>query len=184
MADVHFDLSFDGTLAPGAEPLAVRQQLAAIFKLDEPGVARLFTGKPVFIKREVDVATAAKFERVFNQAGAILRITPSDAASQQGASHSAPSPAPTASDPDEPESPPSGPALASSGLAIAPQGGFLEDPTPVKMPDLDTSYLSLVSSPDWSLEDCEPIVATRAVGDLSHLSLVDLDRPNSQDSSD
>ena len=52
------------------------------------------------------------------------------------------------------------------------------------MPDLDTSYLSLVASPDWSLEDCEPIVATSPVGDLSHLSLVDLDRPNSQDSSD
>ena len=110
MADVHFDLSFDGTLAPGAEPLAVRQQLAAIFKLDEPGVARLFTGKPVFIKREVDVATAAKFERVFNQAGAILRITPSDAASQPEATHSAPSPTPTASDPDAPESPPTAPA--------------------------------------------------------------------------
>lgn len=160
MADVRFDLSFDGTLAPDVEPQVVRQQLAAIFKLDEPGVARLFTSKPVFIKREVDVATAAKFERVFQQAGAILTITPSAV-------------------PDAPEP---ARAPAASGLTLAPPGGVFDAPAPVTRPDLDMSYLSLVSSPDWSLEDCEPIVAPRPIGDLSHLSLVDLDpSPNSDD---
>ncbi len=43
------------------------------------------------------------------------------------------------------------------------------------MPDLDTSYLSLVSSPDWSLEDCEQIVAPAPVADISHLSLTEID---------
>ncbi len=80
MPDVHFDLSFNGTLVPDADPIAVRRQLGALFKLDEAGIAQLFIGKPVLVRRAVDVATAAKFERVFHQAGAVLTITPSGTA--------------------------------------------------------------------------------------------------------
>jgi hypothetical protein len=168
MADVDFDLSFDGTLAPTADPLAVRHQLASLFKLDEAGIAQLFTGKPVFIKRAVDVATAAKFERVFAQAGAVLTITPGASGLDATAGPTAPG-SPASSDQATPLSSP------TSGLALAPQTGFIENPGPVKIPDLDTSYLSLVSTPDWSLEDCQPAVTPAPVGDLSHLSLASID---------
>ncbi|AFL74752.1 hypothetical protein [Thiocystis violascens] len=173
MADVQFDLSFDGTLAPDADPSAVRRQLGALFKLDEPGIARLFTGKSVFVRRAVDVATAAKFERVFAQAGAVLIITPCEDSSDREAA------------PDRASAPSAPMSSEPSGLALAPQDGFLENPGPVKMPDLDTSYLSLVSSPDWSLEDCEPAVAPAPAADLSHLSLAAIDpTPDLRDHTD
>ncbi|WP_295404207.1 hypothetical protein [uncultured Thiocystis sp.] len=182
MADVQFDLSFDGTLVPDADPSAVRRQLGALFKLDDAGVARLFTGKPVFVRHAVDVATAAKFERVFAQAGAVLTIAPCEEARVQSEVAEHGDADPNEASPVRAEASPA--PSAPSGLALAPQDGFLEPTGPVKIPDLDTSYLSLVSSPDWSLEDCEPTVAPAPAADLSHLSLAAIDTPDPRDNTD
>ncbi len=171
MADTHFDLSFDGTLVPDADPLVVHQQLGALFRLDDAGVARLFTGRTVLIKRAVDAATAAKFERAFVQAGAVLAITPCtpDEMKESVAGHG---------DTDANRMT----AVADTpSLMLAPQEDFLEPPRIAKMPDLDLSSLSLVSSPDWTLEDCQPTVAPAPVADISHLALVDIDIPKTQD---
>lgn len=185
MADVHFDLSFDGTLAPDADPIAVRRQLGALFKLDEPGIARLFTGKPVLLRRAVDVATAAKFERVFTQAGAVLTITPSEPSGDPDATSGRGDSAPNGSSMESARVASANDASETSGLTLAPQGGFIETPGTVKMPDLDTSYLSLVSSPDWSLEDCEQTVTPAPAADISHLSLAELDiTPDTKDNAD
>lgn len=175
MADVYFDLSFDGTLAPDADPLAARQQLGALFKLDEAGIARLFAGKPVCLRRAVDVATAAKFERVFIHAGAVLTIAPSAPPDDALAAAAAPGAVPAAPPAEQaPSAGASAPSVAF-GLALAPQDGVLEHPAPVTTPPPDTSHLSLVSSPDWSLEDCEPAVKPAFVGNIGHLALVALD---------
>jgi len=94
------------------------------------------------------------------------------------------SPATQASAPEPAATAPSTPET-DSGLALAAQDGFLETPPAVKMPSLDTSHLSLVSGPDWTLEDCEPTVATTPVADVSHLSLVETDPiPDTQRSTD
>lgn len=179
MSDSRFDLCFDGTLQPDADPELVRQHLAVAFKLDAQGLDRLFCGKRVFIRREVDVATAAKLERVFRQAGALLQIIPLDAASPPpGDPGAAPVQRPeTPVEPDPPADP--------SGLSLAPAGGFLETLPAVKMPDLDTSHLSLVSGADWTLADCEPTQTPTRVADTSHLTLVEMDpSPDSRDSLD
>ncbi len=171
MADARFDLNFDGTVAPGADPATVRRQLKSAFKLDEEGLARLFSGKPVFVKRNVDTSVATQFERIFSRAGAILRVVPIQ---ESGATAPAPG-----SDGDGPT------PTAPPGLGLAPLDSFIETPPEVKIVEPDTSHLSLVPGPDWSLEDCEPAADASEMPDTSHLTLAERDtRPDSKESGD
>ncbi|MFD2111781.1 hypothetical protein [Thiorhodococcus fuscus] len=167
MAEQRFDIAFDGRMIPGADPVLARRRLQSLFKLDEAGIARLFSGKPVFIKRDVDAPTANQFEKVFNQLGAILRLIPieaDDEAQDQSFSSS---------------------VETGSQLSLAPQDGFLEEPPTVKMPDLDLSHLSLVQGSDWSLEDCEAPPPATQTPDTSHLSLAEIEPdPATKDSGD
>ncbi|MBK1640597.1 hypothetical protein CKO12_01625 [Chromatium okenii] len=167
MSDMLFDLSFEGTLAADADPAVVRQHLAALFKLDAAGVARLFSGQPVVVKRAVDGATAARFELAFHQAGAVLLLTPTP--TEPAAVAPAPPPAAIVVA-DNPRF-----IAAPDVLEVLPQDGFIEQEAVVKMPALDTSYLSLVTAADWSLADCQLPVAPAPVADFSHLSLAALD---------
>jgi len=168
MAEQRFDIAFDGRMIPGADPVLARKRLQSLFKLDEAGIDRLFSGKPVFIKRDVDAPTANQFEKVFNQLGAILRLIPIEA------------------DDEESQDPvPSSSAETDSQLSLAPQDGFLEEPPTVKMPDLDLSHLSLVQGSDWSLEDCEAPPPAIQTPDTSHLSLTEIEPdPATKDSGD
>lgn len=163
MADERFDLVYKGLIAPGADPERTRRRLTAIFKLTDKGVERLFTGKPVIVKRDVDAATAAQFEKVFAHAGAILTVIPIEAA---GLSESVESQVAS-----ESVEPPQIGAIDTSRLALAPQGGDLEEPPATALPDLDLSYLSLVPGTGWTLEDCQPPPTPIPELDLSHLSL-------------
>jgi hypothetical protein len=170
MADERFDLTYRGTLAPGADPAQVRQRLGAAFRLGEQGIERLFSGRPVLVKRQADAATRDQYERIFAQAGAVLMIMPSEPVSH-------PHEAGRQSEPASVAVPGPGPADSSdrSPLTLAPQDGFLEEPPRFKMPDLDLSYLSLVPGSDWTLDDCEPPATAIPVPDISHLSLVEID---------
>jgi hypothetical protein len=161
MADERFDLSYKGLIAPGADPEHTRRRLTAIFKLTDKGVERLFTGKPVIVKRNVDAATAVQFEKIFAHAGAILTVIPLD---ESGLSEGMGSAA-------EPEPETIEPAVDTPRLSLAPLGGVLEEPPLVGTPALDLSYLSLVPGNDWTLEDCEPPPTPIPEPDLSYLSL-------------
>ena len=164
MSDARFDISFDGTLKPEADPDATREQLRALFKLDPHGVERLFGGKPVLIKRGVDSATAARYKRAFDEIGAVLTVTLLPAVPTAGTRTTDP-PGATADD--------------GRALRLAPMDGFLEAPPEVKMTELDISHLSLVPGPEWTLADCEPDPPEVDPPDTSHLTLVDMDeRPD------
>lgn len=151
MADERFDLSYRGLIAPGADPEQARRRLAALFKLSDAGADRLFTGKPVIVKRDVDAATAAQFRKVFAHAGAVLTVVAA------GVAESA-----EQSPPQTPEGTP---------LTLAPLSGPLEQPPEAPFPALDLSYLSLIPGDDWTLEDCAPPPTPIQQLDLSHLTL-------------
>jgi hypothetical protein len=161
MAEERFDLSYAGDLVPGADPAIVRERLTAAFKLSEQGVERLFTGQPVIVKRSADAATVARFEQVFAQAGAILRIsrieTPSDAGDPEVA----------------PARPAERPLDSAAGLTLATDASFLEEPRTVNISRLDTGSLSLVSGESWSLADCEPPPTPAPLPDIDHLRLAE-----------
>ncbi len=163
MSDQRFDLTYSGLIAPGADPEQTRQRLAAVFKLDAQGVERLFTGRPVTVKRDVDEATATRFKKVFAQAGAVLTI----AALQPAEVADAADPAPAA------EAPQTNGSDAAT-LALAPVG-MLEQPPDAAPPHLDTSSLSVVAGQGWSLEDCEPPPTPIPEPDISYLSLAPAD---------
>lgn len=168
MAESRYDLRFRAILQPGTNADQARARLRELFRLDEAGAARLFSGQPVIVKRAVDAKTAAQYERVFSEAGAVLERL------ELKAPHEAPSPPPSAS-----QAPAAGATtaeplatLAASSLALAPQEGFLEPEREVMISSIDTEHLALVDGTDWSLEDCERPPTPIPEPDISHLSLV------------
>lgn len=70
MAEGDFQVVFRGELTGDLPEEEVRQKLAALFKMPEAKVAGLFAGKPIVVKRNLDEATARKFEAAFRKAGA------------------------------------------------------------------------------------------------------------------
>jgi hypothetical protein len=163
MSDERFDLSYKGLIAPGADPADTRRRLCAVFKLTDQGAERLFTGRPVIVKRDVDADTAARFERVFAQAGATLTITPVAGPGLPKSEH--PAANTQAAEPVQVWT------IGAAQLALVPPGGDLEEPPAGGGRDLDLSYLSLVTGADWTLEDCEPPATPIPEPDISYLSL-------------
>ncbi len=162
MSEDRFDLSFDGTLTPGADPAEVRQRLMAAFKLDEGSVERLFRGHTVIVKRRVDAATARQFQQVFARAGAMVNLAPA------GPEHPRETRSADADAPSRFETP-----SDSARLTLAPPGALLEEPSERVAPSLDLSHLSVVPGDDWTLEDCGPLPTPIPEPDISHLSLAD-----------
>lgn len=69
-----FQVVFEGKLT-GERPLdEVKRNLAALFKMKPEQVDALFTGKPVVIKRDIDQATALKYQAAFKKAGAVCSV--------------------------------------------------------------------------------------------------------------
>lgn len=75
-------LVFNGECIEGRDPLTVRRAVAAALKLDEERASRLFSGKPVVLKRQVDLSYAVRHIARFAVMGAVLRAQPVPAAGQ------------------------------------------------------------------------------------------------------
>ena len=70
----HYQVIFDGTTAPGHSVDQVKQRLCRLFKKDRAAIERLFSGRPVAIRKNIDHATARKLKNAMDQAGALCRI--------------------------------------------------------------------------------------------------------------
>lgn len=71
-----FDLVFEGKIAPGRDEGAVKQALMKLLKTDDNGVQRLFGGSATTIKKNLDGATAGKFQQAFETTGALCALVP------------------------------------------------------------------------------------------------------------
>lgn len=71
-----FNVVFNGKTKQNKDIEDVKQRLAAVLKLDAPGIARLFDGSAVTIKKNVDAETAEKYNQVFKEAGAVCIVEP------------------------------------------------------------------------------------------------------------
>ena len=76
MSGTRFDLEFAGELMPGTESDQARARIKALFRLSDEGVAHLFSGTPVTVKRGIDSTLASRFYAAFAHAGALVRIIP------------------------------------------------------------------------------------------------------------
>ncbi|PVV15187.1 MAG: hypothetical protein B6D72_02530, partial [gamma proteobacterium symbiont of Ctena orbiculata] len=71
-----YDVYFSGAIIKNNEPAEVKRKIGAVFKLEGEKLDRLFSGKPVPIKRGIDMDRAIKFRVTFRDAGALVDIVP------------------------------------------------------------------------------------------------------------
>lgn len=153
-----FDLVFRGDVVIGEAVSDVKLRLQQLFKVDSEKVEALFSGRPVALKRNLDRATAEKYQQVLRRAGAQVSL-----ASSGGTN----SPSPPAS---------ARAKAAQSGLSLAPMTGYLLKPeeqprlTPV---NVDTSGLSLRPASGYLIDSEERSRPQVAVGDVPDFDLAE-----------
>ena len=74
MSDQLFEVAFSGQISDGAETSEVKAKVAKMFNADDAKLAQLFSGRRVVIKKNIDQATAAKYQTALNRAGAECEI--------------------------------------------------------------------------------------------------------------
>ena len=74
MSDQLFEVAFSGQISDGAEPGEVKAKVAKMFNADDAKLAQLFSGRRVVIKKNIDRATAARYQTALNRAGAECEI--------------------------------------------------------------------------------------------------------------
>jgi hypothetical protein len=162
MAERRYDIQFAGELVEGADAPVVRERLRELFRLSPEALDRLFSGRSVVVKRDLDETAALRYRAAFRDAGAVLRIDAADA--------------PLPDHPTAAQSGTTGPGfLASGGLTLAPPGTPVGEAQPPVYRYIDTSHLSLVSGNDWTLLDCYSPPPPARIPDLSHLVLVPME---------
>ena len=74
MSDELFEVAFSGQISDGAEPGEVKAKVGKMFNADDAKLAQLFSGRRVVIKKNIDRATATKYQTALNRAGAECEI--------------------------------------------------------------------------------------------------------------
>ena len=74
MSDELFEVAFSGQICDGAEPGEVKAKVSKMFNADDAKLAQLFSGRRVVIKKNIDRATADKYQTALNKAGAECEI--------------------------------------------------------------------------------------------------------------
>lgn len=69
-------IQFQGDIADGFSIGDVKHNLAALFKAPPEKIEKLFSGTPAVIRKNVDRATALKYQAAMKKAGAISRVIP------------------------------------------------------------------------------------------------------------
>jgi hypothetical protein len=161
-----YRLVFAGEVVEGQHPAVVKKRLAAVLKLDDERMDTLFSGKSVVVKKVTDKQNAARYQQVFEKAGARLRVLPQApaVASDSAADDASPSS-------DEPAAQA---APAAGSLDVLPVGTDLLDAserTPFVETDIDTSHLS-VQGAVFNVDDVGEDTPTAP--NVDHLTLAEL----------
>jgi hypothetical protein len=76
MSDQLYEVAFSGQISEGADLDDVKAKVAKMFNADDTKLALLFSGKRIVIKKNIDQATAAKYQSALGRAGAQSEISP------------------------------------------------------------------------------------------------------------
>ncbi|POF40073.1 hypothetical protein B0D71_21595 [Pseudomonas laurylsulfativorans] len=74
MGENHFKIVFEGALLPGVDITTAKLNLAELFKSDVSAIERLFTGRPVALKRNLSQADAQTYLHALSKTGIDARI--------------------------------------------------------------------------------------------------------------
>lgn len=167
-----FDIYFLGEMLPEADPTAVRQGVAKLFKIDPTATDRLFSGKALRVKQGVDADAASRYRAAFRDVGALVQIVPEGAPVPEQTSR-APAAEPAATAAVEPESTSEPPPADAPSFTLAEPGAIIDHSVPPAPADIDTAGLEALPPNSGSLEDCKVEKSARAIPDISHMKLVD-----------
>jgi len=146
-----YKLVFRGEVLEGQHPAVVRKRLGDSAGFGADALDKLFSGRPVVVKREADTATAAKFQAVFKKAGARLRVLPVETGDEEVGAV----------------------APADAGFDLLPAGSNLLEPDErpaVEPRAIDTGGLRLEGA-RFAVEEPEPAAPGP---DVSHLSVAEV----------
>ena len=85
-----YSVIFEGRVMAGKNAALVKERLKSALKTDARGIDKLFTGSPVAVRKNTDLATAEKYKRVFAAAGAFCEVR------KDGPTETPPPPSPAA----------------------------------------------------------------------------------------
>lgn len=74
--DENYRLVFRGEVLDNQHPAVVKKRLISVLKISEEQAERLFSGSSIVVKHSADTKTAARYQGLFKQAGARLRVLP------------------------------------------------------------------------------------------------------------
>jgi hypothetical protein len=171
-----YRLVYSGEVADGQHAAVVKKRLSTVLKLDDKRMEVLFSGKAVVVKKATDEKTAARYQQVFEKAGAKLRVLPlADSQEERqdepvdepkdGSIAGSPSAAPEQLAPQT-----SAPATA---MDVLPHGSDLlrdDERKQVDTPEIATDHLSVQGSV-LITDEPEDIID---VPDVDHISLAEL----------
>ncbi|MCB1680261.1 MAG: hypothetical protein KDI16_16390 [Halioglobus sp.] len=178
-----YNVYFAGRLLPGQEIAGVRARLGRLFNADQATLDKLFSGRTQLLKRNCDKATAARYKRAMEKAGALPVIK---ACTPHEPAHAAPRPASAAEKIAALAAAPDKTAYRSShevrepqplagserdGLYVAPVGSDVLRPHERTTPpsaEIDTSALVLDESAQRLSDEPPP---PPPAPDTSHLAL-------------
>ncbi|MEW8627574.1 MAG: hypothetical protein AB2551_17635 [Candidatus Thiodiazotropha sp.] len=155
----NYDVYFSGALIKGSDPEKVKRKVGAMFKLEGERLDRLFSGKPIPIKRGIDMDRAIKYRVAFRDAGGLVDIVP--------AGEPAPTSKPPPSERPEQRLPPQS-AKPVETLTLA--DGPMEPPPEPPHREVVAPDFSL-SKDGFDLSDCTPEVTPQVIPDISNLDL-------------
>lgn len=164
MSDELFEVAFSGKIAEGADLAQVKAKVGAMFKADAAKLAQLFSGSRIVIKKNIDAATAKKYQVALKNAGAVCEVKslskaaatapPAPAKAAQPAGDTRPASATTASkvvaSDDIPAAPQTDPLgitaadISDLSASIAPVGSQMQDEIKqVAEPQLDIGSMAM-----------------------------------------
>ncbi len=172
-----YNIIFHGKIHADFELQQVKDNLARIFKIDTEKVEKMFSGKPIAIKKSVDQDTALKYLQAMKKAGAMVNAysqagtqvdltRPQEASSPQDAAKHSPSTL-TIAAPGERILPPQSVVEAQfnlEGISMAPVGADVTDPEPPPPPfQANLSNLSMAEVGTNVLDPGTPASETRGM---------------------
>jgi hypothetical protein len=154
-----YKVVFRGDIAPGHSMVDVRSKLQELFRLDDQGINKLFVGRPIAIKKNLDEATAKKWCEVLGKAGALADCVAEDVEvpAEEGRQEASP-------------------AKEEYAFDIAPVGADVLKPSeraPVVDREISTTHLSLDVVGADVLKENERAPHRELNLDLSHIHLAD-----------
>ena len=163
------DIVFRGDLVAGKNILEVKEGLISRFKLNSQDVEKMFSGRPVVLKKGLTEDAADTLRAAFFKVGAMveLRVSPSAEAVPQPVARAE---QPVVSEP-QPESQPEQP---QNGMTVKPAGSpVLNDDERVEVEPVavDVSGISLAPEGSDVLEDQHKRVYESLDLDTSHITL-------------